>query len=113
MVVSDGLDKESLDRAREDYGFYLKVTVDLRQKIVVIGGEYHADAEKLLLENHNSRQEDIWGGGVNLEDRRVEANALINLRPGVNESLEILDPEIRNQFLWLVEEKLNNLWNLL
>lgn len=106
VIIEDRLSEEALAQAREDYRTYLKITIDLRQGIVVIGGFYHAEAEKLLLDKFASHQSDLWGGGYDLQSGRFETNAIINIRPGKNDSPEILDPEIRNKFLELAKEKL-------
>lgn len=98
IIVKDTFSKEDFQKAREDYESYIKLTVDIQRRIVALGGEYHTDAEKLLL-GQGSKQEDIWGGGINLEIKQFETNAIINLRPGKNESTEILDPKIREKFL--------------
>ncbi len=53
---------------------------------MAVGGELHADAEALLLQQ-GSRQEDLWGGNFYpwLEaDKRVEYTALINIRPSMD-----------------------------
>lgn len=113
VLVGENLTNENLDQAREDYEFYLKITVDIEKEVVLIGGEYHADAEKLLLEKYGSLQSDVWGGGFNLRTKKFETNAIVNIRPGKNESMEILDPKIRKRFLNLVQAKLPNLEQLL
>ena len=76
----------------------VKLVVDLRQQIVAVGGELHADAEQLLLER-GSQQADLWGAnyypGRGPEDC-IEYTALINIRPAQdNPSMEILDPKTR------------------
>jgi hypothetical protein len=100
VIVKGKLTKKDFGRAREDYRGYIKITIDIVRGLAVLGGEYHADAEELLL-REGSRQEDIWGGGVNLETGEFEVNAIINIRPKVNSSSEILDPGIREKFLIL------------
>ena len=72
-----------------------------------MGGEFHADAEKLLLES-GSKQADIWGGGVDLEDEKFVVNAIINLRSGRNDSADILDAKTRETFLILAKEALKD-----
>jgi hypothetical protein len=108
-IVEEKLTKEDVQKAKEEYETYIKITVDLEQETVAIGGEYHADTEKLLIEEHKSKQKDIWGGGYSITNDKFETNAIINIRPNVNNSMEILDPEIREQFLDLVEKKLGNI----
>ena len=54
--------------------------VDVRRRLVGVGGELHADAEQLLLED-GSRQADLWGA---------------NIRPAEgNRSMEIADDALR------------------
>jgi len=103
VLVKDKISEEEFQKARQDYGSYIKITTDLNSGIVALGGEYHADAEKLLLEK-GSESTNIWGGGINLETKKFETNAIINLKPGVNESTEILNPETRKKFLKIAED---------
>lgn len=98
VIVKDRVSRVEFNRAKKDYGSYIKLTIDLENEIVALGGEYHADAEKMLLEQ-GSKQENILGGGFNLETKQFETNAIINLRPGRNNSTEILDSENRERFL--------------
>lgn len=107
VLVYDKVSKEDFEKAREDYENYIKITLDLKKEIVALGGEYHADAEQLLLAQ-GSKQKDIWGGGVNLEERRIETNAIINLRPRQNESTEILGKEVREKFIKIVKKVLKD-----
>lgn len=100
VIIEKSLNKEDFKRARENYQTYIKITIDLEKEILALGGEYHADAEKMLLAR-GSKQENIWGGGVNLETGQFETNAIINLKVGRNDSTEILDPPKRKKFLTL------------
>jgi hypothetical protein len=108
IIIGRGpFSKEDFKKAREDYESYIKLTIDLENEIVAMGGEYHADAEKELLER-GSTQEDIWGGGINLETKTIETNAIINLRSGTNDSTEILDSSKRDKFLAIAKRILEN-----
>jgi hypothetical protein len=87
------------------FGDMVKLVVDVRRGVVAAGGELHADAEALLLDQ-GSRQEDLWGAnyfpGLGSE-RCVEYTALINIRPGQgNPSMEIQSQEVRDQVRGLV-----------
>ena len=93
---------EELNRAKEEFGDYVKVVVDLLTGRYSLGGQLHADGEKMLLEN-GSKQLDLWGGGVDLLTGGVEANALINLR-SPNGNQEILDPVIRTSFINFIKD---------
>lgn len=105
ILIRDKLTKEQFEEAKKDYSTYIKITIDVKKEMVAIGGEYHADAEKVLLES-GARQENIWGGGVNLETHEFETNAIINIRPGKNPSSEIIDPIERERFLVLAKKAL-------
>ena len=105
VLIKDKVKKEDLIQAQQEYGEYIKVVADLKSGIIAIGGEWHVDAEKLLIEN-GSYQENIWGGGIDLVSQMVEPIALINIRPKQgNDSQEILDQPLRQQFINLVKEK--------
>lgn len=105
VIVKDRVSRKEFEKAKEDYQTYIKITVDLKKEAVALGGEYHADAEALLLKQ-GSKQKNIWGGGVNLETKRIETNAIINLRPRENESAEILDKKIRKKFIKIIKKVL-------
>lgn len=106
VFVKDELTAKDFKEARKDYGSYIKVTIDIENETCVVGGEYHADAEKVLLAK-GSKQKDIWGGGVNLETGSFETNAIINLRRG-NNSTDILEPEKRERFLLIAKKILKD-----
>jgi hypothetical protein len=87
------------------FGDMVKVVVDVRRGVVALGGELHADAEALLLEQ-GSRQDDLWGAnyfpGLGPE-RCLEFTALINIRPAQgNRSMEIQSQEAREHVRRLV-----------
>jgi hypothetical protein len=113
IVVNKKLTKEDITASREDYPEYIKITADLKNEIVVIGGEYHADAEKILVEKFASKRSNVWGGGYNITTAAFEVNAILNLKPATNDSLEILDPQTRNRFLKVVKDKLGNIQSLI
>ena len=78
----------------------VKFVADVERNVIAVGGELHADAEAVLLEE-GSRQQDLWGanyypgrGG----DDCIEYTALINIRPSQgNPSMEIQDPGPRER----------------
>jgi hypothetical protein len=85
-----------IDEMLEEYGTMIKIAVDIRREILAGGGEMHADCERLLLED-GSEQDDIWGANWYPREKRVEFEALINIRPLLgNRSLVIQNQEIRN-----------------
>ena len=85
-----------IDEMLEEYGTMIKIAVDIRREILAGGGEMHADCGRLLLED-GSEQDDIWGANWYPREKRVEFEALINIRPLLgNRSLVIQNQEIRN-----------------
>jgi hypothetical protein len=82
------------------FGDMVKYVVDLRREVGAIGGELHADAEQLLLED-GSRQEDLWGANYypgRGPEACIEFTSLINIRPSQgNRSMEVEDAVIRDR----------------
>jgi hypothetical protein len=76
----------------------VKYVVDISRRMAAVGGELHADAEKLLLDS-GSRQADLWGANYypgRGRDDCIEYTSLINIRPAHgNRSMEIEDPGVR------------------
>ena len=78
----------------------VKYVVDVERGVIGLGGEMHADAEQLLLED-GSRQADLWGANYYPGRGReggIEYTSLINIRPASgNRSMEIQDPALRER----------------
>lgn len=101
VVTDRRLDQAELARlVQAQFGDMVKYVVDVRRRLVAVGGELHADAESLLLEG-GSQQGDLWG--ANYYPGRgpvgcIEFTALINIRPAQdNPGMEIEDERIREQ----------------
>ena len=100
IVVTDRrLDPVELGRlVRDGFGDMVKFVADIRRRVVAVGGQLHADAESLLLEE-GSAQEDLWGGNYYPGRGRagcVEYTALVNIRPAQgNRGMEIQDQTVR------------------
>jgi len=104
------LTPQEIEKLRQQFGNYLKLTIDLKNKWIVAGGDLHADAEKLLLEK-GSKQDDIWGGGIDLKEKLIDTSAVLNLRPRLNnDSLEILDQGRREKFIEIIKNYFHKLW---
>jgi hypothetical protein len=78
----------------------VKFVVDVERKIAAVGGELHADAEEILIED-GSRQIALWGGNYfpgRGEGECIVFNSLINVRPAAgNRSLTVEDPVLRDR----------------
>ena len=92
------------DELRRLVGLYfedmVKYVVDVVRGKVAVGGEMHADAEQVLLED-GSVQADLWGANYypgRGRDGCVEYTSLINIRPAQgNRSMELQDPALRER----------------
>ena len=110
QFINKKLSKSETLSLRKEFGDYIKLTVDVANKWVVAGSELHADGERLLLER-GSKQDNIWGGGINFVDKQIDTTAVLNLRPRFgNDSLEILKVEIRKEFRAIIKEYFSKLW---
>jgi hypothetical protein len=78
----------------------VKYVVDVARGVAAVGGEMHADAEQVLLED-GSRQADLWGANYypgRGREECIEYTSLINIRPAQgNRSMEIQDPAVRER----------------
>lgn len=89
---------EEIKKTRELFDIYIKTVIDIRRKICSAGCDRHIDSEKILLDQ-GSQQEDLWGGGVDLETKIIDCNSMINIRPRQeNMSNEIQDAIVRHKF---------------
>lgn len=101
VVVEKRIDPEELARlVALFFEDMVKYVVDVERKVAAVGGDLHADAEAILLED-GSRQEDLWGANYypgRDEEECIEYTSLINIRPGQgNRSMVVEDPEVRQQ----------------
>jgi len=108
-IISDKISNKLLRQLAEDtYTDMVKAVVDLKKVIIAIGGELHADAEAILLEQ-GSEQENLWGINLypdKLESDRIQYTSLINIRPKQgNTAMEISNPGLRKQIKQLVDQR--------
>lgn len=87
------------DILTQEYSQYIKLSADLKQNILYGGSRLHYECEQKLIQNHNSKNEDIWSGGLNLKTKKIEYDAVANIKPSLNNpSTEILDSNNRQKF---------------
>jgi hypothetical protein len=106
-IITERIERQELVRlVATHFGDMVKIVVDVQREIVAVGGELHADAEQLLLEQ-GSRQVDLWGANYypgRGADQCLEYTALINIRPSQdNPSMEIQDAETRQKVRFIAE----------
>ena len=92
--------------AEERFGDLVKTVVDLNQKIMAVGGEFHSDEETFLIEKHGSKREDTWG--INLypdrpREEMMEFDSVINIKPSSgNRSRDVEKQEIKEKIKEIV-----------
>ena len=102
--------KEEIQQLREQFDSYIKTVIDIEKKICSAGCDRHFESEKILLDQ-GSKQEDIWGGGIDLETKTIDGNSFINIRPTQgNTSNEIQDPIIRKSFEEITKYFFNDIY---
>lgn len=96
-IIKSKADENVLKEVAQDFDGYIKVVVDIQRQILTAGGTKHVDGEALLLKD-GSKQEHLWGGGLDLETGEVDFDSMINLRPAQNNSSrEVLDKNVRGK----------------
>src|SRR3989344_5722392 len=92
-------ESELREIAKDFYLDMVKGVVDIERGILAVGGEYHMDANMVLIEN-GSQQHNIWGFNWYFNrtgDDRIEYVSLINIRPGQgNRAMEVQDASLRD-----------------
>ena len=93
--------------AQNTFGDMIKCVADVKQGLLAIDAELHADLERLLLEN-GSANEDLWGFNLYPDDYSedfIEYDSLINLRVWQNNpSRDVFDPDIREAIKQIVKK---------
>lgn len=91
--------------AQGQFGDMVKAVVDVRRRVMAIGGELHSDEEAALIDD-GSGQADLWG--INLYPAEtgeawVEFDSLINVRPSQgNRSRNVEDGALRDRIRQIV-----------
>ena len=111
-IVKDTISRNELQKiADERFGDLVKAAIDVRQEILALGAELHADAETELIEKEKSSRKDIWG--INIypqepDESFIEFDSMINLKPAFgNRSRGIDDEHIRAQIRKIVNRVVN------
>ena len=109
-VVKEKIKLEEVkELAKEFYVSMIKGVVDIEKEIIALGGEFHMDANIVLMEN-GSDQSDVWGFNIQLEktpEDWLEYTSLINIRPALgNLSIEISDQKLRDKMKAIIDTKI-------
>jgi hypothetical protein len=97
QIISEPITKaEALEIAKEFYVSMVKGVADIEQDIIALGGEYHIDANTVLIRN-GSKQNDIWGFNLypnRTGDDQLEYTSLINIRPAMNNRSMLIEDKV-------------------
>lgn len=95
--------------ASQWYGDMIKGAVDVEREVLALGGEYHMDANAVLIED-GSQQDAVWGFNVYLGRPRedwIEFRSLINIRPAQdNRGMVIESREVQQRMRAIIEKKI-------
>ena len=58
--------KSEIKKLREQFDTYVKTVIDIKRKICSAGSDRHFESEKILLDQE-SKQSNIWGGGIDID----------------------------------------------
>ena len=91
------------------YKDMVKGVVDVEEEIVALGGEWHMDANVVLMDDGSS-QDHVWGFNIYPErvgNDWIEYISLINIRPALgNKGMEVLDPALRDRMKAIIEKRI-------
>ena len=106
VLLDRKADADTLKKVSEDLDGYIKFVVDVQKQIMTAGGLRHFEGEQLLL-SQGSRQNDLWGGGFDLQTKEIDYESMINIRPSQNNpSREVLDSALRTKIKQIVSQLL-------
>ena len=98
---------ELKEKAKENFGDFIKGAIDIEKEVIVLGGELHFDGLEFLIENSSSGK-NIWGFNIYPflpKDKRIEFISLINIRPlDNNRSMEIQDIVLKNKISTIINK---------
>lgn len=94
---------EQLEQLKEQFDVYIKTVIDIEKKVCVAGMDRHFEGEQMLLKD-GSKQSNLWGGGIDINNHDIDFNSFINIRPNDgNTSNEIQTAEIRTTYAELTK----------
>ena len=95
--------------AHEFYGDIIKGVVDIEQELLGVGGEFHSEIERILIEEHDSKREHTWGINLLLDtpgDEFIEFDSMINLKPALgNRSRDVENETLRQKIRAIITKR--------
>ncbi len=108
IIVRDVVSADTLnDLADKWHKILVKGVVDIDTGLIALGGEWHMDANNVLIA-HGSQQPNIWGFNIYQDEKgedALEYISLINIRPAQgNRSMEVEDADIRAKMKNIIQK---------
>lgn len=113
LIVRDPITVRTLTPLREAWHHVLvKGVADVERGVVVLGGEWHMDANIILIAD-GSEQKNVWGFNIYPNERgekALEYISLINIRTAQgNIGMELMDADLRNSIKILIKKLIPDL----
>jgi hypothetical protein len=113
IIVQDSVPLDDVKKlALEWYGSMIKGVVDIEREIIALGGEFHMDANQVLMDD-GSAQSDVWGFNLEFSEPRerwIVYRSLINIRPALgNRSMFVIDPRLQEKMRDIIEKRISSL----
>ena len=101
QIIRQPIDPSQLEPlAAAWFGTMIKGVVDLEREVAALGGDWHMDANVVLIAD-GSEQQNVWGFNLYPDERggpAIEYISLINIRPGQgNRGMELEDEQLRDR----------------
>jgi len=104
LTIRKKATKNEIKKMSEDLAGFIKIVVDIENRILAGGGQRHVEGEQKLLQE-GSKQHNLWGGGFDTQTKEIDYNSMINLRPSQdNPGRDIFSSEIRKIFDKIVKD---------
>jgi hypothetical protein len=112
IIVRDSISIEEVKKlALEWYGTMIKGVVDTERGVIALGGEFHMDANQILVDD-GSAQSDVWGFNLEFSEPRehwIVFRSLINIRPALgNRSMFVIDPRLQEKMRGIIEKRISS-----
>ena len=109
IVITAPISVEQLaEIAALRFGDMVKAVVDTKRRLLALGGDLHADEERVLLEQ-GSEQIDLWGINIYPGAPRpdwIEFDSLINLKPRLGNRSRSVDNASTRQLITEIVDSL-------
>jgi hypothetical protein len=108
VIISTPISAQRLAEMAVRFDDMVKVVVDIRRKLLALGGGLHSDEEAALVEQGSARH-DVWGINIYPEKPRsewIEFTSLINIRPGVGNRSRGVEDAGRRQLICEIVDSL-------